>query len=363
MNDRKAVISETAKEVLEHSILIDGHCDTVLGVVDEGFDPGERHQEGHLDFPRMREGGQNAQFFACWSDPEEDQPYLQRTLTLLDALHRICDRYPDQVRLITSASEVREGAENDMLSMIPAVEGGHAMGERLENLRTFYRLGVRYMTLTWMNSNQWADGSGDDGRHGGLTDFGREVVREMNRLGMMVDVSHVSKDTFRDALDTTRVPVIASHSCCRALHDHHRNLTDAQLQRLAENGGVIGICFYPGFLDPYYRQAYDRWRESRQDEGGEKETFPEEKRPRVPLSCLLDHIDHAVEVAGIEHVGLGSDFDGIEVLPDEIEDCSDIPLIVEGLIKRGYDGRAIQKILGENFLRVFHDVEEGRGTG
>lgn len=339
---------------------IDGHADTFLSVLDDEFCIGQRNESGHLDIPRLREGNVDAQFFACWVNPEIDKGrYVERVLHMLDEMHRATRENGESLRFATSSKDIREATVSDCVAAIPCVEGGHAIRESLRVLRNFYRLGVRYMTLTWMNDNEWADGSGGNQTNGGLTEFGEDVVKEMNRLGMIVDLSHVSIKTLEDAIKQTRAPVLASHSCCRAIHDHHRNLTDKQLEMLRDNGGVIGICFYPGFLSKEYADQLEEYLdEQAEDEESVFEELPESRRPYVGVDTLVDHIEHAVKVAGIDHVGIGSDFDGVKALPREIPDCSRMNVLREELRDRGFDQGERKKIMGGNILRVFEEVEK-----
>ncbi|MBI4469298.1 MAG: membrane dipeptidase, partial [Acidobacteria bacterium] len=254
------------------------------------------------------------------------------------------------------------------------IEGGHAIEDSLHALRMFYRLGVRYMTLTHSNTNNWADSSGDEPRHGGLTDFGREVVREMNRLGMLVDISHVSDETFFDVMKISQAPVIASHSSVRTLANHPRNLTDEMLRAMAANGGVVMVNFYSGFIDqavinaqkaresalkPQLDELSARYRDDASKLREARERLLESRPlPRATLPRLVDHIEHVVKVAGVDHVGLGSDFDGVPTTPDGLEDVSKLPDLTYELVRRGYSDADIRKILGENFLRVLARAEE-----
>lgn len=369
-------ISPRSARIHHEAILIDTHCDTIGRILDDGKDLGRHLKDGHMDLHRMRKGGVDAQFFACWVDPKiPPTQYARRVLSMMDAFREWSRRYPDQIALASSASDIRACVRNGKIAAILCVEGGHAIEDDLSVLRTFHRLGARYMTLTWMNNNNWADGSGDRPRHHGLTRFGRQVVREMNRLGMMVDISHVSEETFWDVLDTTRTPVLASHSSCKALCNHHRNMTDAQLRAVGKNRGVVCINFYSGFLSEDFHQAQkhgDREMEreiralkARHSKDAEtlkkkindcKAWYKKRLAPPPKLDLLIDHIDHAARIAGVDHVGLGSDFDGISSLPEDLPDCAHMPLITDRLIRRGYSGQDIQKILGGNVLRLMSET-------
>ena len=351
-------------------ILIDAHIDTVQRMLDGPVDISVRLSDGHVDVPRMRAGGVSAVFFAIWID-ESYGPgtAYKRAMDLIGAVRRLTERSRD-VELVTTADGIRAAARRDKLAVLMGVEGGHAIENSLQKLEALYSQGVRYMTLTWNNANDWAGASMDAGRTGGLSDFGRQVVRRMNELGMLVDVSHVSDATFRDVLAATSRPVIASHSGCRALADHPRNLTDDQLRALAKNQGVVGIIFYPVFLDEDFHKQYDEVNRRLQREfeairarypnqPGIADFEVDKYRGRelqsadVPgIDRLLDHIDHAVQVMGVDHVGLGSDFDGISVLPRPMKDATSLPLVVAGLQSRNYSDSDVRKICGENFLRV-----------
>ena len=353
-------------------ILIDAHIDTVQRMLDGPVDISVRLSDGHVDVPRMRAGGVSAVFFAIWID-ESYGPgtAYQRAMDLIGAVRRLTETSRD-VELVTTADGIRAAARRDKLAVLMGVEGGHAIENSLQKLEALYSQGVRYMTLTWNNANDWAGASMDAGRTGGLSDFGRQVVQRMNELGMLVDVSHVSDATFWDVLTATSRPVIASHSGCRALADHPRNLTDDQLRALAKNQGVVGIIFYPVFLDEDFHKQYDQVNRRLQPEfeairarypnqPGIADFEVDKYRGRelqsadVPgIDRLLDHIDHAVQVMGVDHVGLGSDFDGISVLPRPMKDATSLPLVVAGLQSRNYSDSDVRKICGENFLRVLN---------
>jgi membrane dipeptidase len=283
------------------------------------------------------------------------------------------DNYPQWVRFAASTSDIEKTVRSGKRAILIGIEGGHAIEDSLDLLRAFYRFGARYMTLTHTNSNNWADSSGDEPKHNGLTQFGRDVVREMNRLGMLVDVSHVSDKTFYDVIDTTKAPVIASHSSARALADHKRNVTDDMLRAVSKNNGVVMVNFYPVFLSTEVARASaerDKRLEPQIDalkkqygedtpeyEKARKQLMDANPLPKVPWTRIVDHIDHIAQVAGVDHVGLGSDFDGISVTPVGMEDVSDIPKIRTELKRRGYSDADVRKIMGENFMRLFAAVE------
>ncbi|GBC77624.1 hypothetical protein HRbin08_01103 [bacterium HR08] len=358
------------------AIVVDTHSDVTSRMLDEGFDIGRRASDGHMDIPRMKEGGIDAQFFAIYVAARyaREGGAARRALDMIDVVYQALERYPNDLELALSSEDIRRIARAGKIAVLMGIEGGHAIEDSLGALRMFYRLGVRYMTLTHTNTNNWADSSGDQPRHNGLTEFGRQVVREMNRLGMLVDISHVSDKTFYDVLETTRAPVIASHSSARALTNIPRNMSDDMLRALARNGGVVMVNFGSWFVDQNYAEAEAQRRERLRPQLDalraryandptrlRQETerlFREHPLPRPPLSRLIDHIDHIVKVAGIDHVGLGSDFDGVDSLPEGLDDCSKLPRITYELLKRGYSERDIKKILGENFLRVFARAEE-----
>ena len=356
--------------MLQQPILLDGHIDTPQRMLDAKVDISARLADGHVDVPRMKAGGMSAAFFSIWVDDTYGPgTAYERALALIGAVRKLADT-TDAVELATTTEEVRAAVARGHIAALMGVEGGHAIENSLEKLDALYARGVRYMTLTWNNGNDWAGSSMDPQRPGGLADFGRQVVHRMNELGMLVDVSHVSDSTFWDVLAATTQSVIASHSSCRALASHPRNLTDAQLRALATNGGVVGINFFPVFLDDHFRAQYaevnrrlkpefDSIRAQYRGRPGladfEIDTLRGQHLDNLDIpdiSRLLDHIDHAVQVMGVDHVGLGSDFDGISVLPRPMKDATSLPLLVAGLTARGYGDSDVRKILGENFLRV-----------
>jgi membrane dipeptidase len=340
-------------EVYERAIVIDMHNDMPTKVLDDGYDPDVRHAAGvgpdlgHTDLPRLIESGLTAVFLVAWVDAtytrQTPDGSFARAMAAVDAVHAFVTRHPERLRAATVAADVRRAKETGRIAVFLAVEGGHAIEGSLDRLRAFYDCGVRYLTLTWNNGNAWAGSSiGIEGtRTAGLTAFGRTVIAEMNRLGMLVDVSHASDATIADVLETSAVPVIASHSSARALADHPRNLTDAQLRAIAGAGGVINVNFYSRFIDPAYRAAVDAGAAV---------------LPVTPLSVLIDHIDHVATVAGIEHVGLGSDFDGMSALPDGIRDVTGLSAIADALLSRGYAEADVTAILGRNMLRLLDRV-------
>ena len=370
--------SSLAREIHFSSLVFDTHADTPQRLLFDRFDLGQRDAEGCVDIPRLREGGVGAIFFALWVPVEiTGAAATKRARDLLSASVKQVELHGGELALCRTCREVGRARSQNKIAVMLGVEGGHAIDKDLGVLREFHAHGVRYLTLTHNAATEWADSSNDEPRHNGLTDFGKEVIREMNRLGMLVDISHVSDRTFYDVLDTSRAPVIASHSCCRALCDAPRNLDDAMIKALATRGGVIHITFHNSFLSQEYAiasRAISSKRDSREEEAAEKYGENEARKmiegqrwsdecirtgelPRVSWEKIVEHIDHAVGIAGPDHVGLGSDFDGA-FMPEGMEDASNFPRITEGLLGRGYGEAEIRKILGENTLRVLADVEQ-----
>jgi membrane dipeptidase len=366
------------------AIVIDTHADTTQRLLDGNYDLTRPLNGGHLNFESAKKGNLGAEFFSIWVDPKRYKgQYAHRTLQLIDAVYQQAVRHPDRMRMAFSPDDIEAAHREHKLAALMGIEGGHSIENDLGLLRDYYRLGVRYMTLTWSNSNDWADSSGDiDDKtiphtEQGLTEFGKDVVYQMNRLGMMIDISHVADRTFFRTLNISRAPVIASHSSSRALCSHPRNMTDDMLRALAINGGVVMVNFYSAFLSDDFRKAWEAQAPERtkaEDDLKAKliaegkpvdydaiDTLDKEfaaKIPRPPFSVLIDHIDHIAKVAGIDHVGLGSDFDGIPALPEGIDSAADLPKITMALMARGYSATDCDKILGGNFLRVFRQVEQ-----
>jgi membrane dipeptidase len=370
-------LSARARSIHFSSLVFDAHADTPQRLFFDQFDLASRDAEGCVDIPRLREGGIGAIFFALWVPVEiTGSAATRRARDLLAATLKQIEIHGDDLALATSSEEVRTARAENKIAVLLGIEGGHAIDNDLDVLHEFHARGVRYMTLTHNAATEWADSSNDAPRHNGLTDFGKQVIREMNRLGMLIDVSHVSDPTFYDVLETSRAPVIASHSCCRALCDAPRNLDDAMINALASRGGVIHITFHDGFLSQEYANAnralaseIASHEQTVTEEFGENEarnlmelqrlsdeSIRAGKLPQVSWERIVDHIDHAVGVAGADHVGVGSDFDGA-FMPAGMEDAAKFPLITEGLLKLGYGGVDIRKILGENTLRVMTDAE------
>jgi membrane dipeptidase len=378
-------VSARAMQIHNSAIVVDTHADTPQRFLDGGFDIGSTDPKdpGNISLDKARAGNLAAEFFSIWVDPKLNQGHFaQKTLDLIDSVYQQAARHPDRMTMAFSVADIEHAHKDRKLAALMGIEGGHSIENDIHLLRDFYRLGVRYMTLSWSNTNEWADSSGDvnDAKvehHNGLTDFGKQVVLEMNRLGMMVDISHVADKTFWDAIATTKAPVIASHSSARALVNHPRNMTDDMLRAVAKNGGVVQVNFYSGFDDAKYMEASEAQEKERdaaieaalekKRAAGEKVTFNDEdqlqrewmaKIPRPPFSSLIDHIDHIAKIAGVEHVGLGSDFDGVSgATPAGMDSAADLPKITQALLDRGYSADDIRKILGGNLLRVFREVE------
>ncbi|MFZ0690928.1 MAG: dipeptidase [Acidobacteriaceae bacterium] len=375
---------------VHHSaIVIDTHADTPQRMLDDHYDLTEPLDGGYLNFASAKQGNLGAEFFSIWVEPKlYEGHYARRTLDLIDTVLQQAAKHPDQMMMAYSPEDIERAHREHKLAALMGIEGGHSIEDSLGLLRDYYRLGVRYMTLTWSNSNNWADSSGDGDdpnvKHtqDGLTDFGKDVVYEMNRLGMMVDISHVSDKTFYRAVITSRAPVFASHSSARALDAAPRNMTDDMLRAVARSGGpnskggVVMVNFYSGFISDAWRTAWTAQAPERQAAENaqiaqwkaEGKTVTYEmtdamdkqwaaKIPRPPMSLLIDHIDHVAKVAGIDHVGLGSDFDGIPSSPEGIDSAADLPKITAALMARGYSAEDCRKILGQNFLRFFREVQ------
>jgi membrane dipeptidase len=370
-------ISQKAHDLHFRSLVVDTHDDTTQRLLDPKFDLGARHLDGSIDIPRMREGGLDAIFFSIYIPGTVTGPTaVGRALEQIEAVRRQVTLHPNALVLATTAAEIRSAFAAHKIAVLMGVEGGHMINDDLKNVDKFASLGVRYMTLTHMLNTDWADSSTDKPAHNGLTDFGKQVVLEMNRVGMMVDVSHIADKTFYDVLATSRAPVIASHSSCRALDDAPRNMTDDMIKALAAKGGVIQINYHVGFLSQEFRDAEKAApdlgkaieAESKKRCGDQeacqlieadkivREYVEQGKLPRVYWTKIIDHIDHAVKLVGADHVGLGSDFDGAD-MPYGMEDATHLPQITNALLEEGYSESDIIKILGANTLRLMRDVE------
>jgi membrane dipeptidase len=359
------------------AIVIDTHNDVTQRLVVQGVDLGTRLPDGQTDLPRMREGGLDAEFLSVWVAPKlypKDHAYMQ-ALVEFDAIDALVAKNANTTVLARSAEDVRSAAAAGKTAFLIGVEGGHALGDApdavlLTRLRQFYARGARYMTLTWSNSNRLGGSSGDEGKTRGLTPFGKQVVLAMNELGMLIDISHVSDATFYDAVKLSKRPVIASHSSARALSDHPRNMTDDMLRAVRDNGGAVCVNFGPQFLDAAWSKAEDALQAKAAPQlkalMAEAATDPKAAQagmwklfsglaadlPKVPASLVIDHIEHVARVAGVDHVCLGSDYDGISVAPAGLDDVSKLPYVTEELLRRGFSEGDVRKILGENVLRV-----------
>ena len=383
-SQNKTISDAEVMRVHRSTLLIDTHNDVPSRTV-EGFDIGSHTATGHTDIARLKEGGVGAQFFAVYvaASYVNGNHSANRTLQMIDTVrHDIVERYPNDFMLATSAKDIEEAHRRGKIAALMGIEGGHAIEDSLRLLRDYYDLGVRYMTLTHSNTNDWADSSGDIDdpkvkHHGGLTDFGKQVVREMNRLGMMVDISHVADKTFWDALEVSKAPIFASHSSCRALTNHARNMTDDMIVALAKKGGVVQVNFYCGFISQKFRdndaadtKALDA-RMARETAGKnlsepDRQILSEKLRKerglsRATLAAVVDHIDHIRKIAGIDAVGIGGDFDGVSCTPVGLDDVSKYPNLTRALLEKGYSADDIRKIYGGNFLRVMRAVEAAAG--
>jgi len=370
-------LSTRARRLHFSSIVVDTHDDTTQRLMDGGFDLGPRNADGSIDIPRMKEGGLDAIFFSIWMPSKvKGLEAVQRATAQIEAVRDQGRKHSNDLALATTATQIRTARQQGKIAVLMGVEGGHMINSDLSVLRRYADLGVRYLTLTHSGNCEWADSATDKPAHNGLSDFGKQVIREMNRLGMIADISHVSDKTFRDVLEVSKAPVFASHSSCRAICDHPRNMSDDMMRALAAKGGIVQINFHEGFLSQEFRNAEKADpdinnaiaaevqkrcgdREGCQLIEGDKitrEYVLQGKLPRVEWTKIIEHIDHAVKVAGIDHVGLGSDFDGAN-MPFGMEDATTLPRITEALLQKGYSDGDVKKILGENTLRLMSDVE------
>ena len=371
-------IAARAHKLHFSSFVIDTHDDTTQRMFSKDYDLGKRNRDGAIDIPRMREGGMNGIFFSIWIDGRTmGPPAIQKALDQIDAVRESVRKYPHDIVLARTAEDVRRAHAQGKIAALMGVEGGHMIGNDIRMVRIFSDLGVRYMTLSHFYNDEWADSSTDKPAHNGLTDYGKEIVRAMNRQGMLVDISHVSDKTFYDALEISKAPLIASHSSCRALCDHVRDMNDDMIKALAAKGGVIQINYEKSFIDQGYKDAYakatggvvelfaqikktcgdDEACFGREQIKIEQKLMDEGKIPHVSWERIVDHIDHAVKLVGADHVGLGSDFDGAN-MPDGMEDASKLPKITEALLRKGYSESDVRKILGENTLRLLDQAEK-----
>jgi membrane dipeptidase len=366
----------TTNSLHKRAIIVDGHCDTPYRLLRHNLHLDEHDPEAQLDLKTMREGGITASFFAAYVPPfYAGRGAARFAYRAIDLIHAEVKRQPDLLTFCTDAAGIRQAKVDGKTAIMIGVEGGHAIEDSLSILSDFYSLGARYLTLTHVNTNNWCDSSGDAGRHNGLTDFGRDVVRTMNDLGMIVDISHVSDAAFYAVLETTRVPVVATHSSCRAICRHPRNMTDDMLRDLARNGGVCMINLFSAFLSDAVAQVImNSQKRVGSDSAAGTEEMPNDATdwdlylewfntlgsPQATLDDAADHILHAAEVAGIDHVGIGSDFDGVPALPTGLQTAAGLPLLTDRLLERGLSEGDVEKVLGGNFLRVFGQIEAGK---
>jgi membrane dipeptidase len=364
-----------------HAIVVDMHADTTQRLVDESVDLQTRLNDGHLDAVRAKEGGLDAQFFSIWVEPDlfggGGANAVKRADVQIEAVRNLTTRHPETWELATTAADVRRIATSGKIAALMGLEGGYAIDEKLENVERYYQMGVRYMSPAWSVSTSWAGSSGDEvGKTRGLNDFGKQVIREMNRLGMMVDVSHLSDKAFWDIVNTSTKPVIATHSGCRAITNVPRNLTDDMIVALAKTGGVVNVIFYPEHIEPGYSEKkkkvdaeiapmVQRASEAESGNVAQKKLARDRVRsaeylkrlPPMSVTRIVDHIDRIVKLVGIDHVGIGSDFDGVQVVPADLKSAADLPNLTKELLKRGYSESDIDKILGGNMLRVMEQTE------
>src|SRR5216683_2157508 len=376
-------------QVHSSAIVIDTHADTPQRFVDEHWNFTDPLNGNMLNYDSAKKNNLDAQFFSIWVDPGQypANASARRTLELIDGTLEQVRKAPDKLQLCTTADQIIEAHSRGKFAVLMGIEGGHSIEDSLALLRDYYRLGVRYMTLTWSNTNNWADSSGDIDdpaiqHHDGLTPFGKQVVQEMNRLGMMVDISHVSDKTFWDVIAITRTPVIASHSSARALTNAQRNMTDEMLLAMKKNNGVVMVNFHQAFIDEQWRQAWNAQKPERQKAQDALEAEYKAKGlpvpytasnkidrefaakiGRAPFNPLIDHFDHVIKIAGIDHVGIGTDFDGIPVPPEGIDSAADLPKVTAALMARGYTAEEMKKLLGGNLLRVFREVQAAADHG
>lgn len=385
-NNQTTILSETTNSdpvsIHQRAIAIDMHADTAQRLLDEQVDLQQELSDGHFDAVRARAGGLDAQFFSIWVEPQlfgaTGAKAMKRADDQIAAVRALADKHPETWALATSAEDIRTAAQQGKIAALMGLEGGYAIDERLENVQRYYDLGVRYMSPAWSVSTSWAGSSGDEaGRTRGLNEFGKNVVREMNRLGMMIDVSHVSDLTFRDIVNTSTAPVIATHSACRAIADVPRNLTDEMIVALAKTGGVVNVIFYPEHLEPGWSQKKKQVdaeiapmvQQASAAEPGDavhkkmardrvRQQEYARRLPPVNVARIVDHIDHIVKLAGVDHVGIGSDFDGVQITTSDLATIAELPNLTKELLKRGYSESDVNKILGGNMLRVLDAMKK-----
>jgi len=363
------------------AIIVDMHADTTQRLVDEKVDLSQLLSDGHLDAVRAREGALDAQFFSIWVEPElfggGGARAMRRADEQIQAVHDLAEKHPETWELATTAADIRRITSSGKIAALMGMEGGYAIDEKIENVDRYYQMGVRYLSPAWSVSTSWAGSSGDEvGKTRGLNNFGKQVIREMNRLGIMVDVSHLSDPAFWDIVNTSTKPVIATHSGCRAITNVPRNLTDDMIVALAKTGGVVNVIFYPEHIEPGYTEKKKKvdveiaslvQRASDEEKGdvAHKKLARDRVRreeylkrlPPVSVARIVDHIDHIVKLVGVDHVGIGSDFDGVQAVPVDLKSVADLPNLTRELLRRGYSESDIDKILGGNMLRVMEETE------
>lgn len=386
-NNKSTIVAQSSADdpltIHKRAIAVDMHADTVQRVLDEHVNLQQQLSDGHFDAVRAKVGGLDAQFFSIWVEPQlfgaTGPRAIKRADDQIAAIRELAEKHPETWQLATSAADVRRAADDGKIAALLGLEGGYAIDEKLENVQRYYDLGVRYMSPAWSVSTSWAGSSGDEaGSTRGLNDFGKSVVREMNRLGMMVDVSHVSDKTFWDIINTSTKPVIATHSACRAIADVPRNLTDDMIRALAKTGGVVNVIFYPEHIEPGWSQLKKKVdveiaplvQQASESEPGDavhkklardrvRQREYAKRLPPVYVSRVVDHIDHLVKLVGVDHVGIGSDFDGVQSTATDLATVADLPNLTAELLRRGYSADDVEKILGGNMLRVM-DAQTGR---
>jgi membrane dipeptidase len=370
-----------ALSIHQRAIIVDMHADTTQRLIDENVDLQRQLSDGHLDAVRAKAGGLDAQFFSIWVDPElfggGGPGAIDRADIQIEAVRNLAAKHPETWELATTAADIRRIAAGGKIAALMGLEGGYAIDNKIEHVARYYQMGVRYMSGAWSVSTDWAGSSGDEiGKTRGLTEFGKQVIREMNRLGMMVDVSHLSDKAFWDIVNTSAKPVIATHSGCRAITNVPRNLTDDMIVAVAKTGGVVNVIFYPEHIEPGYSEKkkkvdaeiaalVQRASDEERGDAAHKKLARDRVRaqeylkrlPPVYVSRVVDHIDHVVKLVGIDHVGIGSDFDGVQAVPADLSSVADLPNLTRELLKRGYSESDIDKILGGNMLRVMEEVE------
>ena len=385
-NNRNSPLTETTNNdplsIHQRAIAIDMHADTAQRLLDEDVDIQQELSDGHFDAVRAKAGGLDAQFFSIWVEPQlfgaTGARAMKRADDQIAAVRALAEKHPQTWALATSAADIRAAVKDGKMAALMGLEGGYAIDERLENVQRYYDMGVRYMSPAWSVSTSWAGSSGDDvGRTRGLNEFGKSVVREMNRLGMMIDVSHVSDPTFWDIVNKSTAPVVATHSACRAIADVPRNLTDEMIRALADTGGVVNVIFYPEHLEPGWSKKKKQVdveiatmvQEASAAEPGDvvhkklardrvRSREYAQRLPPVNVARIVDHIDHIVKLVGVDHVGIGSDFDGVQITTTGLATVAELPNLTKELLRRGYSEEDVDKILGGNMLRVLDAMKK-----